>query len=340
MNRLVLLLALLATSGCSTLAPVGLEARDRAYLAGLFEAAPVGSGVAGVESGVAPVGSALGGVPALVRRARRGVVELRVELAPSAWGYLSGLGESSLAAVGGIPNPWAVIQPPFYMLFGWVLEFFKESRGTGFVVGRDGETAWVLTNAHVVSDRPQAIQVTTWDGRPRSKASMLLEAAGKASGDVSDGWRARVAWIDFELDCALLRVHVPGQDGGEALPLGSASQDLLGQFCVALGYPGRSESTRQRPRYCTATLGLVSSFDVSPLIHGRASGRFDAPEGVLQTDAALNPGNSGGPLLDLRGHVIGINTSIVEGADNIGFAIPIDWVREAILEALDHEGSE
>ena len=361
MTRTALLtLALLTLSACSSLEPVALEPRDRDYLRGVL-AAPVTSDLAAAawpdsatatdgptaatdgptaptaalepSAGAVAAVTSLDGVAQLVRRSRRGVVELRVDVAPSALGYLGGLGAASLSAVSNLPNPWSILQPPVYLLFGWVLEFFKESRGTGFVIGRDGETVWILTNAHVIGEDPQRILVTTWDGRPR-------DGGVAVPGSSDEGWKARVAWIDHDLDCALLRAHVPDREGGAVLPLGSAHEDLLGEFCVALGYPLRSESSRQLPRYCTATLGLVSSFDVSPRIHKGAYSRFGGPVGVLQTDAALNPGNSGGPLLDLHGRVIGINASIVLGADNIGFAIPIDWIREAILDHIGVGGDE
>jgi S1-C subfamily serine protease len=139
-------------------------------------------------------------------------------------------------------------------------------------------------------------------------------------------------WVDEVLDAALVRWVLPeGAVAPVPLPLGRVRPELLGTFCLAVGYPGRGEQLDARPRNPTSSLGLVSSLDVSesdrPL-------NVAAPLGLVQTDAAINPGNSGGPLLDLRGRVIGINTAKIADADNIGFAVPIDWVRARLLRAL------
>lgn len=172
-----------------------------------------------------------------------------------------------------------------------------ESVGTGFVVGREG---LVLTNEHVV-EGASAVTVTLSSGERRP---------------------ATVVAKDPEHDLALLDV-----DGGElpALSLGSSDGLEIGETVVAIGH---ALDLAGGP---TVTSGIVSSLD-------RAIDVSDATgirsyEGLLQTDAALNHGNSGGPLLTLDGRVVGVNVAGGEGVENIGFAIQIDAARLLIEDA-------
>lgn len=175
----------------------------------------------------------------------------------------------------------------------------RESVGTGFVVGRGGV---VLTNEHVV-DGASAITVTLSSGE-RRPATIVAE--------------------DPEHDLALLDV-----DGGElpALPLGSSDGLEMGETVVAIGH---ALDLAGGP---TVTSGIVSSLDRA--IDVRDATGIRSYEGLLQTDAALNHGNSGGPLLTLDGSVVGVNVAGGEGVENIGFAIPIDAARSLIEGALD-----
>src|SRR5215218_3076913 len=181
-----------------------------------------------------------------------------------------------------------------------------EATGSGFVIDDKG---LILTNAHVV-EAATAIQVTFSD-----KHSVAAKPLGK----------------DPDTDLALLRVDPDGLDL-RPLELGDSRTVQVGDPTVAIGNPFGLERT--------LTTGVVSALQR----------RLTAPSGftienVIQTDAALNPGNSGGPLLDASGRVIGINSQIATGGGEasggsvgIGFAVPVDTAKAVIpqLESAGH----
>ena len=155
----------------------------------------------------------------------------------------------------------------------------------------------ILTNSHVVHGaRPIEVQTLAGD---RVQADLI--------GD------------DEHTDTALIRVSA----GLAALPLGSSKALRTGQLAIAIGNPLGFD--------CTVTAGVLSALGRS-LRAG--SGRLI--DDVIQTDAALNPGNSGGPLMDSLGRAIGMNTAIIAGAQGLCFAIAIDTVRQVALELLRH----
>ncbi len=174
--------------------------------------------------------------------------------------------------------------------------------GSGFLIDDDGH---VLSNAHVVDD------------------------AGTATVTFSDGTEttARVLGRDESSDLAVLRVsEIPAS--AAALPLGSSGGLTVGDPVVAIGNPFGLDRT--------ATSGIVSA--LKRII--RAPNAFEI-QNVIQTDAAINQGNSGGPLLDGTGRVIGINTQIATGSggnDGIGFAVPIDTIRP-IANSIIRDGT-
>ena len=147
----------------------------------------------------------------------------------------------------------------------------------------------ILTNAHVV-EGADTVQVTLKDGRT---------FAGKVLG------------ADPVTDVAVIDV-----DANNLPTLGVSDAELLpGEVAIAIGNPLGLDNT--------VTVGIVSAT-------GRTSGQVGIPDkrvDFIQTDAAINPGNSGGPLLNAQGEVIGMNTAIIQGANGIGFAIPIDAVQ-------------
>ena len=163
--------------------------------------------------------------------------------------------------------------------------------GSGFLVDRRGR---ILTNAHVLTDADEA--VVTFDDGTESPAEVL----GR----------------DESTDLAVLRAEdVP--DGVRPLPLGRSTGLVVGDPVLAIGSPFGLERT--------ATTGIVSA--LKRIIS--APNDFEI-QNVIQTDAAINQGNSGGPLLDAAGRVIGINSQIASesgGNDGIGFAVPIDTIR-------------
>ncbi len=171
-----------------------------------------------------------------------------------------------------------------------------QSLGSGVLIDAEGH---VLTNEHVVG-RASRIKVSLQDGRELD---------------------ATLIGADPNNDLAVLAVETD-----EKLPWvapGSSADLLVGEPVIAIGNPfGLSQ---------TVTTGVISALDRSL----RAS-EDRAFYGFLQTDASINPGNSGGPLLNAEGSLIGINTAIYQGAEGIGFAIPIDTARRVVDELLRH----
>jgi S1-C subfamily serine protease len=171
-----------------------------------------------------------------------------------------------------------------------------EGAGSGFVITPDG---YLITNSHV-ADAGDAFTVTLDDGSEH--------AAQRVGSDV-------------DTDLALLRI-------GSATPLphlalGESKQLRVGQVVIAIGNPqGLSQ---------TVTTGVVSALGRS--LRAR-NGRLI--ENVIQTDASLNPGNSGGPLLDTRAQVVGVNTAIIAGAQSLCFSVPSDTARWVVSELLRH----
>ncbi|TAN04485.1 MAG: PDZ domain-containing protein [Rhodanobacteraceae bacterium] len=168
--------------------------------------------------------------------------------------------------------------------------------GSGFLFTPDG---LILSNAHVVQGA-RRIEVMTTAGQTLA-ADLLGE--------------------DPHSDLALLRVPAP--QPLPALALGSARAIRVGQLVVAIGNPFGFEST--------VTAGVVSALGRSLRA---VSGRLI--EDVIQTDAALNPGNSGGPLLDAAGRVIGVNTAIIAAAQGICFAVSIDIAGQVVPQLMRH----
>jgi S1-C subfamily serine protease len=173
--------------------------------------------------------------------------------------------------------------------------------GSGFVIDRQGH---ILTNYHVVSDA-ETVQVTLYDGSAHP---------------------ARVIGFDASNDVAVVQIEAPP---AKLIPLalGDSSKLLVGQKVLALGNPFGLERT--------LTTGIVSALGRSLKAK---NGRMI--KGIIQTDAAVNPGNSGGPLLSSRGEVIGVNTAIysqVGQSAGISFAVPISSITR-ILKSLIENG--
>ncbi len=174
-----------------------------------------------------------------------------------------------------------------------------EGLGTAFVYDPDG---YLLTNDHVIEDASE-VTVIFFDGRE-------IEA--------------KVVGRDKHTDVAVLRID---EHGLPSLPLGDSDAIEVGDWVLAIGNPfGLSH---------TVSAGILSAKgrtreDVKGL---DPSGYFN----FLQTDASINPGNSGGPLLDLRGEVVGINAAVRANANSIGFAIPINMVKQ-LLPMLIKDG--
>jgi S1-C subfamily serine protease len=161
--------------------------------------------------------------------------------------------------------------------------------GSGFIIDSNG---LILTNAHVVEGATQ-LTVTLEDGRELD---------------------ARVVASDGDLDLAVVKVAATGLPTVE---IGSSSNLQVGQLVVAIGSPLGAFTD-------SVTSGILSATGRTITVVDAVSRQRKTIDHLLQTDAAINEGNSGGPLLDASGRVIGINTAEAASANGIGFAIPID----------------
>ncbi|MCL6429816.1 MAG: trypsin-like peptidase domain-containing protein [Anaerolineae bacterium] len=172
----------------------------------------------------------------------------------------------------------------------------SEGTGSGFIIDRDGH---IVTNHHVVANA-DSVEVTLADG-----TVLPADVIGTDPGN----------------DLALIKVEaIP--EKLQPVELGESASLRVGQRAIAIGNPFGLDRT--------LTVGVISSLGRPLEIDNQVI--YD----VIQTDAAINPGNSGGPLLDSGGRVIGVNTAIRSGAENIGFAVPVDTVRRVIPELLTH----
>jgi S1-C subfamily serine protease len=193
--------------------------------------------------------------------------------------------------------------------FGWRLQQVQEavvSRGSGVIIDEEG---YVLTNVHVV-DGVKRVFVKFNDGSDPIEAERVALNAGK--------------------DVALLRLKSPGRKF-PAVKFAKDDDLLLGETVIALGNPFGYAGSVSR--------GILSSRARRGPNEDRSRGELDTLDWI-QTDAAITPGNSGGPLINLRGDLIGINVATLRpqmGAQGIGFAIPIKRVNQALAEVLSGE---
>ncbi|MGB3311679.1 MAG: HhoA/HhoB/HtrA family serine endopeptidase [Nodosilinea sp.] len=167
--------------------------------------------------------------------------------------------------------------------------------GSGFITSADGR---IITNAHVVAGADE-VQVTLTDGR---------------------SFTGQVMGADPITDIAVIKIDAQNLP---AVSISNSDQIQTGEWAIAIGNPLGLDST--------VTAGIISAT-------GRSSREVGVPDkrvDFIQTDAAINPGNSGGPLLNLNGEVIGVNTAIIQGAQGLGFAIPINTVQRISSELIE-----
>lgn len=175
--------------------------------------------------------------------------------------------------------------------------------GTGFVISQDG---LIITNRHVVSDERADYTVVLSDNT-RLEAEVLAR--------------------DTLLDIAVIKATLPQNLKLNPLNLGDSDQIKIGQTAISIGNSlGRFSNT--------VSSGIISGLERTITASSRDGLDAQLLEGVIQTDASINPGNSGGPLLDVAGNVIGVNVAIAEGANNVGFAIPINFVKPVIQSVI------
>lgn len=176
-----------------------------------------------------------------------------------------------------------------------------QAAGTGVIVDKSG---YVLTNKHVVPEGTNAVKLILSDGSSYEG----VEIVGR----------------DPLNDLAILKIQDPADDITPA-SLGDSDTVRVGQKVVAIGNAlGQFQNT--------VTSGIISGVG-RPIEAGDGSGYVEQLSNLFQTDTAINSGNSGGPLLNYDGEVIGINTAVAEDAQNVGFAIPINEAKGIIVSA-------
>jgi S1-C subfamily serine protease len=184
----------------------------------------------------------------------------------------------------------------------------QRSQGSGFVVSEEGH---ILTNSHVVTNAGGTSTV-----RRASRVYVVFADGDRIQGSI-------VGWDLFD-DIGLVKVD-PGDHAVSPLPLGDSSRVVVGEPVAAIGSPFGQESS--------LAVGVVSATERS--IESLTSA-YDV-SGAIQIDAPINHGNSGGPLLDARGRVIGINAQIKSdsgNAEGVGFAIPINSARRSMEQLI------
>lgn len=174
--------------------------------------------------------------------------------------------------------------------------------GTGFIVDSEG---LIVTNKHVVDQDGATYTVITQDDQEYEVQSI--------SRDPSN-------------DIAVIKINASGLP---AVELGDSDSLKVGQSAIAIG-------TALGEFRHTVTTGVVSGLGRGITAGSAYEGFVERLDNVIQTDAAINPGNSGGPLINSAGQVIGVNVAVADGAQNIGFAIPINVVKEGLRQFKDN----
>lgn len=182
----------------------------------------------------------------------------------------------------------------------------RESAGTGFILSEEGV---IVTNRHVVPRGTDNISITLSDGTELGEVSVI--------GRTSD---------DDPLDVAFLKIDDKKGKDLKPVKLGDSTNVEVGQRVVAIGNAlGQFQNT--------VTSGIISGYGRD--VQAADEQGVDTLQNLFQTDASINQGNSGGPLVSMSGEVIGINTAVAGGAENIGFAIPISDVQGLIKSVLN-----
>jgi len=183
------------------------------------------------------------------------------------------------------------------MFWGW-REGLQPSSGSGVVIHGDG---YIVTNYHVVRDAQEV----------RCRFDPKFDEAV---------YTAEVVEYQIEEDLALLKIAREAETPFPTVPMGTSSDLMVGERVIAIGNPyGQT---------FTVSSGIISG------LHREVSASGLMFQNLIQSDASINPGNSGGPLLNINGELIGINTVMNSVAENIGFAIPVDRVRQVLYDQL------
>jgi len=175
-------------------------------------------------------------------------------------------------------------------------EKIKQDVGSGFIVSADG---LIVTNKHVVTDTQAKYRVITKDDKE---------------------YEVKKIYRDPVNDLAILKIDASGL---KPVELGDSDKLKVGQFVIAIG-------TALGQFRHTVTTGVISGLGRGITAGSPFEGYVERLDNVIQTDAAINPGNSGGPLLNSVGQVIGVNVAVAAEGQNIGFALPINLVKESL----------
>ena len=174
----------------------------------------------------------------------------------------------------------------------------EQDIGTGFIISADG---LIVTNKHVVSSTGSKYKVVTKDDK---------------------SFEVQKIYRDPVNDLAILKINTSNLT---PITIGNSSKLKVGQMAIAIG-------TALGEFRNTVTVGVISGLGRGITAGSPFEGYVERLDNVIQTDAAINPGNSGGPLLNSSGEVIGVNTAVSSEGQNIGFALPINTVKEALDE--------
>ncbi len=183
----------------------------------------------------------------------------------------------------------------------------QQASGTGFIISSDGT---IITNRHVVPDGTSSVSVTLSDGTTFDNVKVIGRTTSGSS-----------------LDVAFLKIT--NSKGKKLIPvtLGDSSKVQIGDRVVAIGNAlGEFQNT--------VTSGIISGYGRDVTAGDQSGAAEESLTNLFQTDAAINEGNSGGPLMNINGEVIGINTAVASGSQNIGFAIPVNDIKSLISSVL------
>ncbi|MDP8209210.1 MAG: trypsin-like peptidase domain-containing protein [Candidatus Stygibacter australis] len=237
----------------------------------------------------------------VVKNIRGSVVNIQVEY------------ETPGMTINGFPN-----QDEFFKFFFPQPQRQSPSRkaramGTGFIFKREGNTVYIITNNHVVEK----------GNEEGAEITVSLEDKEEYPGEI--------VGLDSDSDLAVIKIEIESDEWVTIAPLGESANLEVGQWAIAIGNPFGEELNR------TVTVGVISALGRSNFNFGSDGGPLY--QNYIQTDAAINRGNSGGPLVNIDGDVIGVNAAIStpnQGNVGIGFAIPVDMVRKVANDLMQH----
>lgn len=194
-------------------------------------------------------------------------------------------------------------------IFGGSRSYTQESAGTGFVI--DADKGIVITNRHVIPKGISSVSITLSDGTELSD----VEVIGRTNDSDT-------------LDVAFLKIKDKKEKTLKAVKFGDSSKMQVGDRVVAIGNAlGQFQNT--------VTTGIISGYGRSIEAGDESGLGTESLQNLFQTDASINQGNSGGPLVNVNGEVVGINTAVAGGtAENIGFSIPINDVQSLVKSVI------